>query len=84
MAALQERNGSDRILFNYHRNQRVFTLDRVTEAEARAKASQVDYLLMRLKQGLIEIPPGIDVLAFFRHDEAPPTNTPPPLRRGRS
>jgi integrase len=72
MAALQERNGSYRVIFNYRGKQRAFTLGRVAEAEARAKAAQVDYLLMRLKQGLIEIPPGGDVVAFFKHDGAPP------------
>jgi integrase len=68
MAAVQERNGSFRVIFNYKRKQRAFTLGMVTESEARAKAAQVDYLLMRLKQGLIEIPAGGDVVAFFRHD----------------
>ena len=52
MAALQERNGSYRVIFNYRGKQRAFTLGRVSEAEAKAKAAQVDYLLMRLKQGL--------------------------------
>ena len=70
MAALQERNGSYRVIFNYRGKQRAFTLGRVAEAEARA--AQVDYLLMRLKQGLIEIPPGGDVVGFFKHDGAPP------------
>jgi integrase len=27
---------------------------------------------MRLKQGLIEMPPGVDVVEFFKHDGAPP------------
>jgi integrase len=72
MAALQERNGSYRVIFNYRGKQRAFTLGRVAEAEAEAKAAQVDYLLMRLKQGLIEMPPGCDVVAFFKHDGAPP------------
>ncbi len=38
----------------------------------RAKASQVDYLLMRLKQGLIAVPPGVRVVDFIRHDGDPP------------
>ena len=49
MAALQERNGSYRVIFSYRGKQRTFTLGRVTEAEAKAKAAQVDYLLMRLR-----------------------------------
>ncbi len=68
MAALQNRNGSYRVFFEYQRKQRVFTLGRVTEAEARSKADQVDYLLMRLAQGLIELPPASDIVEFVRQD----------------
>jgi len=39
--------------FEYQRKQRVLTIGRVLEAEAKAKADQVDYLLMRLSQGLL-------------------------------
>ncbi len=77
MAALQERNASYRVLFNYRGKQQGFTLGRVTEAEARAKADQVNYLLMRLKQGLLQMPPGVDVVEFFRHDGAPPARPAP-------
>lgn len=72
MATLQERNGSYRVIFNHLGKQRAFTLGRVAESEARAKATQVDYLLMRLKQGLIEIPAGLEVVDFFRYDGAAP------------
>ena len=71
MATVQERNGSYRVIFNYRGKQRAFTLGRVAEAEAKAKAAQVDYLLMRLKQGLIEPPDG-DIVTFFIHDGTPP------------
>ena len=39
MAALQNRNGSYRIFFEYQRKQRVFTVGHVTEAEASAKSN---------------------------------------------
>ena len=68
MAALQNRNGSFRVFFEYQRKQRVFTIGRVTDAEAKSKADQVDYLLMRLGQGLIELPPGTDIVEFVRQD----------------
>jgi integrase len=71
MAAIQERKGSYRVQFNYRGKQFGFTIGRVSEAEARAKAAQIDYLLMRLKQGLIEMPAGADVVDFFRYDGAP-------------
>src|SRR5271165_4728509 len=75
MASLQNRNGSYRVFFEYQRKQRVFTIGRVSEAEAKAKADQVDYLLMRLSQGLLTLPPAVDVVAFVRHDGTIPSNS---------
>ena len=75
MAALQERNGSFRVQFNFRGKQFGFTIGKVSEAEAKFKATEIDYLLMRLKQGLIEIPPGADVVEFFRHNGAPPARS---------
>ena len=40
--AVQERNGSYRILFRHEGKQSVFTVGRVTESEAKAKSAQVD------------------------------------------
>jgi hypothetical protein len=40
--------------------------------EAEAKSAQADYLLLRLDQRLIELPPGVDVVEFVRHDGKPP------------
>ena len=68
MAALQNRNGSYRVFFEYQRKPRVFTIGRVTKAEAKSKADQVDYLLIRLGQGLIELPPGVGIVEFVRQD----------------
>jgi integrase len=75
MSALQNRNGSYRILFEYQRKQRAFTIGKVSEAEARAKADQVDYLLMRLSQGLITLPPATSIVAFVKHDGSVPANS---------
>ncbi len=69
MAGIQARNGSYPVQFNYWGKRLGFTIGRVTEA------AQVDYLLMRLEQGLIE-PPSGDSLAFFKHDGTPPASTP--------
>jgi integrase len=66
MAAIQERNGSYRVIFRYHGKQHAFMLGCVSGTEA--KADQVDYLLMRLGQGLLTLPPGGDIVAFVRHD----------------
>jgi integrase len=68
MAALQERNGSFRVIFRFQGKQRSFTLGEVSRQEAEGKAGQVDLLLLRLKQNLIELPPGISIEEFLFHD----------------
>jgi integrase len=76
MAALQERNGSFRVLFRHHGKQHTFTLGEVTRAEAEAKAAQADYLLMRLRQRLLVLSEGADIVSFLRHDGNPPDTGP--------
>ena len=46
------------------RPETTFALGKVSEDEARAKSSQVDYLLMRLKQRLIDLPPGVEIVGL--------------------
>jgi integrase len=72
MASLQERNGSYRILFCHHGKLHTFTIGQVEKNEAENKARQVDYLLMRLKQRLIVLPEGTDIVIFVQHDGKPP------------
>jgi integrase len=72
MASLQERNGSYRILFCYHGKLHAFTIGKVEKSEAENKARQVDYLLMRLKQRLIALPEGTDIVTFVEFDGEPP------------
>lgn len=74
MASLQERDGRWQCQFLYRGKRRTFALGRVTEAEAKAKADQVEYLLMRLDQGLIALPPGADIVTFVRHDGTIPAS----------
>ena len=76
MAGLQERGGNYRVFFRFRGKQRTFPLGRVSRQEAEAKAAQVDYLLLRLGQRLIELPPGVDIAAFLRHDGRPPESAP--------
>lgn len=68
MAGVQHRNGSYRILFRYLGKQHTLTLGAVTEDEAQTKAAQVDYLLMRLKQKLAVLPPGVGIVEFVEQD----------------
>jgi integrase len=72
MASLQERNGSFRVLFSFHGKLHTFTLGQVNRAEAENKARQVDYLLMRLKQKLLVLPDGTDIVTFIEQDGKPP------------
>jgi integrase len=85
MATVQERNGSYRILFVHHGKRETFTLGKVSRHEADNKAQQVDYVLMRLKQRLIALPPGVDIVEFVEHDGKPAPvavddEAPPPER----
>lgn len=72
MASLQQRNDSYRIIFRHHGKQHFVTLGKVSPQEAEAKAAQVDYLLLRLNQRLIELPPGVGIVDFVRFDGKPP------------
>jgi integrase len=72
MAALQERGGSYRVIFRHNGKYHTFTLGTVGQDEAESKAAQVDYLLMRLKQRLITLPEGTDIVTFIQHDGKPP------------
>ncbi len=72
MASLQLRGKSYACIFCWHGKRKWFALGMVSEAEAQAKAAQVEYLLMRLQQALIELPPGVEIVDFVRHDANPP------------
>ena len=78
MAGIQYRNGSYRILFRYQEKQHAFTLGEVSKSEAETKAAQVDYLLLRLKQRLANIPPSMGIVDYVQFDgkqsESNPTN----------
>src|SRR5690348_7546938 len=72
MAGLQQRSGSYRVIFRYHGKQHTLHLGEVSKKEAEAKSAQVDYLLLRLKQRLIEVPAGIGIVDFVQYDGKPP------------
>ncbi|HJT76015.1 MAG TPA: site-specific integrase [Gemmataceae bacterium] len=72
MASLQKKGESYYCQFMYHGRRHTFTVGAVSEEEAGNKARQVDYLLMRLKQRLIVLPEGTDIVTFVEHDGKPP------------
>lgn len=68
MASIQERRGSFRVIFRHEGRQFFVALGRIERREAEAKAAQVDYLLLRIKQGLVAVPPGVDLGEFLMSD----------------
>lgn len=72
MASLQQRNGSYRVIFRHRGKQHFVPIGKVSAEEAGAKAAQVEYLLLRLEQRLIELPPGVDIAEFVRFDGKAP------------
>jgi integrase len=72
MASLQQRNGNFRFIFRHRGKQHFVTIEKVSHEEAQAKAAQVQYLLLRLKQRLIDLPAGVDIVDFVSNDGRPP------------
>jgi integrase len=79
MAGLQQRSDRYRVIFRYHGKQHTLNLGKVSQEEAEAKSGQVGYLLLRLKQRLLKLPPGVDIVNFIKHDgNVPVTAEHPP------
>ncbi|OJW19511.1 MAG: hypothetical protein BGO49_09340 [Planctomycetales bacterium 71-10] len=72
MASLQQKKSGWYCQFRFEKKRYTFALGPVAREEAEAKASHVEYLLLRLRQGLLEIPPDVDLVEFVRHDGTPP------------
>lgn len=68
MAGLQLRGDTYRISFRYQGKQHFFPIGQVSTEEAEAKVSQVEYLLMRLKQRLVALPPDVTIVEFLQFD----------------
>lgn len=68
MATIQKRNESYRILFRYRGKRHTLKLGKVSRDEAESKANQIDYLLMRIKQKLLVVPPAVSIKDFMLHD----------------
>ena len=60
--------------FHHHARRFTFSIGRVTEAEAKVKADEVDYQPMRLGQGLIDPAHVADIANFIRHDGTIPSS----------
>ena len=77
MASIQKKGDNWYCQFMYQSKRHTITVGKVEEAEAKATAARIDYLLMRIRQRLLEVPVGVDIAAFIEHDGKPP---PPPIK----
>lgn len=75
MASIHQKGDAWHCQFLYHGKRHTFSLGKVTLDEVESKASQAEYLLMRLKQNLLQLPPGIDIVTFISFDGNPPHAT---------
>jgi hypothetical protein len=57
-----------------------FTIGKVDETEAQKKKGGVEYLLMRIKQHLLDLPSGCDIVTFLEWDGKPPGVLPNPSK----
>ena len=78
MSFLQKKGDGWYCTFRYKGRRHYFSVGQVEEIEARSVAAKVDYLMMRVKQGLLHIPAGMDVVAFVQCDGKPPDSYQPP------
>jgi integrase len=72
VASIQQKGESWYCQFLYRRQRYTFTIGKVDEIEARSVKGKVEYLLMRLKQRLLDLPPGCDIVTFVQFDGKPP------------
>ncbi len=71
MATLQLRSDSYRLIFQYLGQQHSCTLGSISETEAHQCKTRCEQLLMRVKQGLLEVPPGVTIADFILFDGRP-------------
>jgi len=71
VASLQLRSGSWRVIFRHNGLQHFVTVGEVDETEAQGVKSRYEYLLRLLKQRLLTLPSGMDIVTFLRHDGKP-------------
>jgi hypothetical protein len=72
MAALQLRNQSWRVLFRYQGQQHAVTLGKLPEYEARLRLARIEEILLKIKQGWIDVPNGCPITEFIENDGKPP------------
>lgn len=72
MASIHLKGDAWHCQFLFHGKRHTFTLGKVSQEEAENKASQVQYILMRLKKNLLLLPPSLDIVTFVSFDGKQP------------
>lgn len=72
MASLQRKADSWYCQFMYQGKRHTYTLGKVEDSEAESTAAKIDYILMRIRQRLLAVPAGMDIITFIEHDGKPP------------
>jgi integrase len=72
MAALQNRNGSWRVIFWCKGSQHAFTVGEISATDAAVHKASTEELLRLLKRNLISIPSGCSIEDFMLHRGKPP------------
>jgi hypothetical protein len=72
MTSIHQKGEAWHCQFVFKGKRHTFSLGKVARDEAESKANQVDYLLMRIEPNLLELPKGMDIVAFVSSDGKPP------------
>jgi site-specific recombinase XerD len=72
MATLQLRVESWRAIFRYQGQQHALTLGKLPEQQARLRLARIEEILLKIKQGWLEVPLGCPITEFIEHDGKPP------------
>ncbi len=68
MASIQQKGSAYYCQFCYHGKRHTVTVGNVSREEADAFAGKADYLLLRIRQKLIRVPPGVSITDFILRD----------------
>jgi hypothetical protein len=72
MATLERKGENWYCQFMFRRQRFNFSIGKVTEREAQHVLSRADYILMRIRQNLITVPSGVNIVDFIQNDGKPP------------
>jgi len=76
VATLHKKGDSWYCQFMFKRQRFNFSIGKVEEMEACNVGARADYILMRLRQNLMTLPDGMDIVTFIQHDGKPPSEVP--------